>query len=78
MGTFYILADIIFLQIDIYQLKSVMSKNVFSYSKTGPVPVWLDSGNYSSIFYLVTLVEEIDSGRKYGEQKNAYWSSEKS
>ena len=43
MGTFHILADAIFLRSDIYQLKSAMRKNVFSYSKTGPAPVWLDS-----------------------------------
>ena len=41
-----------------------MCKTVFSYSKTGPAPVWLDSENYNSTFYLVTLGEEIDCGRK--------------
>ena len=39
---------------------------VFSYSKTGPV--WLDTKNYSSITYLVTLSEEIDWGRKNGNR----------
>ena len=42
-----------------------MLEYMFSYSKTGPAPVGLDSGNYSSIFYLVTLNEEIDCDRKY-------------
>ena len=51
-----------------------MRKNVFSCSTTGPAPVLLDSENYSSTFYLVTLKKEIDFGRKYGEQKNEYWS----
>ena len=56
--------DVIFLLSDIYQLKSAMCKNVFLYSKTGPAPVWLDSESYNSTFYLVTLGEEIDCGRK--------------
>ena len=43
-----------------------MHKNAFSYSKTGPAPLWLGSESYSSAFYLVTLSEEIDCGRKYG------------
>ena len=55
MSTFHILADVIFVQSDIYQLKSVIQKNKFSYKKTGPVPVWLDSENYGSTFCLVTL-----------------------
>ena len=55
-----------------------MHKNVFSYSKTGCAPLWLGSENYSSIFYLVTISEEIDCGAKYGEQKNAYWTPQKS
>ena len=55
MSTFHILTDVIFVQSDIYQLKSAMHKNVFSNSETGPAPVWLDSENYSSTFYLVTL-----------------------
>ena len=50
---------------DICQLKSVMCKNVFSCSKTGTAPDWLDSKDYSGTFYLVTLSEEIDFGRKY-------------
>ena len=54
-----------------------MGKNVFSCSKTGPAPVLLDSENYSSTFYLVTLSKETDFGRKYGEQKNEYWSPKK-
>ena len=78
MDTFHILIDVIFVQSDIYQLKLAMRKNVLLCSKTGPDPVWLDSENYSSTFYLVTLSEEIDFGRKYGEQKNAYWSPKKS
>ena len=65
MGTFHILADVIFLRSDIYQLKSAMRKNVFSYGKTGTAPVWLDSENYSSTFYLVILGEEIAFGRRY-------------
>ena len=40
-----------------------------SYSKTGPAPVWLDIENYNSAFYLVTLSEELDCGRKNGEQR---------
>ena len=39
---------------------------MFAYSKTGPV--WLDTKNYSSIIYLVTLSEEIDWGRKMGNK----------
>ena len=75
MGTFSILADVIFVQSDIFQLKAVMRKNVFSYSKTGLASVaWLDIKNYSSTFHLVTLSEEIDCSRKYEEHKNAYWN----
>ena len=55
-----------------------MRKNVSSCSKTGPAPVLLDSENYSSTFYLVKLSKEIDLGRKYGKQKNEYWSPKKS
>ena len=69
MGTFHILADVIFLRRYIYRLKSAMRKNMFSYSKTGPAPVWLDSENYSSTFCLVTLGKEIGFGRKYEEQE---------
>ena len=69
MATFHILTDVIFVQSDIYQLQSAMREYMFSYSKIGPAPVWLDSGNYSSIFYLVTLNEEIDCDRKYGGTK---------
>ena len=78
MASFHILTDVIFVRSDIYQLKSAMQKNVFSHSKSGPSPVWLDSENYSSTFYLVILSEEIDCGRKNGEQKNAYWTPKKS
>ena len=39
MGTFRILTDVSFVRSDIYQLKSVMNRNVFSYSKTGPAAV---------------------------------------
>ena len=46
--------------------------------KTGPASVWLNSENYGSTFCLVTLSEEIDCGRKNGEQKNAYWTPNKS
>ena len=53
------------------------AKNVFSFSKTGIAPVWIDSKNYSSTFYLVALSEEINFGKKYGEEKNAYWSPKK-
>ena len=56
MGTFHILTDVIFVRSDIYQLKSI---EVFSYIKTGPAPVWLNSENYSKTFYLATLSEEI-------------------
>ena len=61
MGTFHILTDVTFMRCDNsnYQLKTAMRKNVFSYSKTGPAPVWLDSENYSSTFYLVNLSKEI-------------------
>ena len=55
MGTFHILTDVIFVLSDIYQLESAMRKNVFSYSKKGLASAWLDSENYSSTFYLVTL-----------------------
>ena len=79
MGTFHILTDVIFVQSDIYQLKWAIRENVFSYSKTGSAPVWLDSENYSSSFCLVVnLGEEIECGRKYEEQKKAYWTPEKS
>ena len=61
----------------IYQLKSAMRKNVFSYSKTGPPPVWLDIKNYSSTFNLVTLSEETDFNRKFEKQKKAYWTPKK-
>ena len=55
-------------------MKSVMRKNVFSYSKTDPAPVWLDIKNrYLSFSY---LNEEID-WTKYEEQKNAYWTPKK-
>ena len=74
MVAFHILTDVIFVRSDIYRLKSAMRKNVFSCSKTGAASVWLDSENYSSTFYLVTFSEEINFSRKYGEQKNAYWS----
>ena len=52
-------------------------KIVLSYIKTGAAPVWLDSENYSSTFYLVTLSKKSDSGRKYWEQKNASWYPKK-
>ena len=78
MASFHILTDVIFVRSDIYQLKSAMHKKLFSYSKSGPAPVWLDSENYSSTFYLVILSEKIDCGRKNGEQKNAYWTPKKS
>ena len=74
MGTFHILTDVIFVGSDIYQLKSAIHKNVLPCRKTDPAFVWLDSGNYSSTFYLATLSEEFDFGRKYGEQNNVYWS----
>ena len=57
---------------DIYQLKSAMRQNFFSYSKTENAPVSLDINNYSSIFRLVTLSDKIDCGKKYEEQKNIY------
>ena len=69
MVIFHVFTNVICVRSDIYQLNSAMHKKVFSYSKTGPVPVWLDSENYSSAFYLVILSEEIDCGRKNGEQK---------
>ena len=51
MGTFRILTDVSFVRSDIYQLKSAMRRNVFSYSKAGPAPIWGDSENYSGTFY---------------------------
>ena len=78
MVTFHILIDVILVRSDIYQLKSAMHKNAFSYGKTGLLLVWLDSKNYSRTFHLVTLSDEIDYGRKYEEQKNAYWTPKKS
>ena len=51
MGTFHMLTDIIFVQSDMYQLKSAMHKKVFSYNKIGPAPVWLDSENCNSTFF---------------------------
>ena len=78
MVTFHILTDVIFERSAIYQLKSAMRENMFSHCKTVPAPVWLDSENYSSTFYLVILNEEIDCGRKYGKLKNAYWTPRKS
>ena len=77
MGTFHILTGVIFVRSYIYHMKTAIRKNVFSCSKTGTAPTWLDSKNYSSAFYLVTLSEEINSARKYGEQKNAYWFRKK-
>ena len=62
MGTFHILTDVIFVRSDIYQSKSAVRKNVFSYSKNGTAPVWLDIENYSSTFYLVIFSEEVDIG----------------
>ena len=50
------------------------AQKLFSCSQTGTAPAWPDSENFSSTFHLDTLREEIDFGRKYGEQKNAYWS----
>ena len=64
--------SLIFVRSDIYQLKSAMRKNVFSYSKTGSASVSLDIKNYRSTFHFVTLSDKIDCGRKYEEQKNAY------
>ena len=57
---------------DIYQLKSGMRQNLFSYIKTENAPVSLDIKNYSSTFRLVTLSDKIDCGKKYEEQKNIY------
>ena len=51
---------------------------MFSYSKTDLAPVWIDSKNYSSTFYLVTLSEEIDYVIKNGKQMNVYWTPKKS
>ena len=39
MITFHILTDVIFMQSDIFQLKSPMRENMFSYSKTVFAPV---------------------------------------
>ena len=74
MDAFDILGNLIFVRIETYQLKSVMREIVFEYSKTAPAPLWLDSGNYSSVFYLITLMAEIDCSRKYGEQNNTFWT----
>ena len=43
-GFLSILTNVISGRSDIYQMKSI---KVFSYIKTGPGPVWLDSENYS-------------------------------
>ena len=43
-GFLSILTNVISGRSDIYQMKSI---KVFSYIKTGPAPVWLDSENYS-------------------------------
>ena len=43
IGTFRILTDVIFVWSDIYQLTSSMRKSLFSYSKSGTAPLWLDS-----------------------------------
>ena len=43
MITFHILTDVTFVRSDIFQLKSAMRENMFSYSKTALAPVWLDS-----------------------------------
>ena len=75
---FHILTNVILVRRGIYQLKSAMHEKVFSYSKTGSIPIWLGSKNYSSTLYLVILNEEIYHGKKYGEQKNAYWTPKKS
>ena len=56
MGIFHIFTDVTFVRSYIYQLKSIKA---FSYAKTGPDPVWLDSENYKRKFYLATLIEEI-------------------
>ena len=77
MGTFHILTDIIFVRSDFYQLKSAKRKKAFSYNKTSSPAVWLDSENYSSTFYLVTLSEETVCGRNNDEQNNAYGASKK-
>ena len=58
------------------QLKSAMPINVFSYSKTGPVPVWLDSEKLQQ-YLLFSFLEEIDCDRKNGAQKNAQWTPKK-
>ena len=96
IGTFRILTDVIFVWSDIYQLTSSMRKSLFSYSKSGTAPLWLDSltkwpntlkqfvgnlpTNCLSVFgnfvwlALKGFSEETDFGKKYREQKNAYWS----
>ena len=51
---------------------------MFSCSKTGPAPVWLDSENYSCTLYLVTLSGKTNCGRKNKEQKNAFRTPKKS
>ena len=75
---FHILTDVIFTRSDIYQLKLAKHKKMFSCSKTGPAPVWLDSENYSCTLYLVTLSGKTNCGRKNKEQKNAYRTPKKS
>ena len=72
MDAFDILSNLIFVRIEIYQLKSVMREIVFQYSKAAPAPLRLDSEIYSSAFYLITLIAEIDCSRKYGEQNNTF------
>ena len=68
MCTFHILRDVIFVRSDIYQLKSAVGKNVFSYCKTDPTPVSLDTENYSSTSYLVILNEELIVVEKIGNK----------
>ena len=60
---------------DIYQLKSAMRKNVFSFhivkQERSCLTRYQKIQQYLSFSY---LNEEIDCDRKYEGQKNAYWT----
>ena len=60
MSTFHFLTDLIFMQSDIYELKSSMHNKVFSYSKYLSCScLTIDGKYYSRTFYLATISEEI-------------------
>ena len=49
-----------------------------SYNNTYPELAWVDSENYSSNLYLVTLDKGVGCGRKNEEQMSAYWTPKRS